>query len=84
MPDFWLEVSLHLEDPATDQLDQGPRANAELVPKFHIDCILHVQLRQLTLKISLQCTPPNGLATDLGSEGHNYKTERPFPMLVKV
>jgi hypothetical protein len=36
VPDGWLEVSLHPEGPATDQLDQGPRANAELVPKFHV------------------------------------------------
>jgi hypothetical protein len=43
VPDCWLEVSLHPEGPATDQLDQGfsvvflgPRANAELVPKFHV------------------------------------------------
>jgi hypothetical protein len=43
MPDCWLEVSLHPEGPAPGQLDQkcsaiflGPRANAELVPKFHV------------------------------------------------
>jgi hypothetical protein len=43
MQDWWLEVSTHPEGPATGQLDQGftwfssvLRANAELVPKFHI------------------------------------------------
>jgi hypothetical protein len=43
VPDCWLEVSLHPECPATDQLDQGfsvvflgHRANAGLVPKFHV------------------------------------------------
>jgi hypothetical protein len=43
MLDCWLDVSMHLEDPATGQLDQGfpwfslvSRANAELVPKFCI------------------------------------------------
>jgi hypothetical protein len=43
VPDCWLEVNLHPEGPATDQLDQGffalflgPRANAELVPKCHV------------------------------------------------
>jgi hypothetical protein len=41
MADCWPEVSLHPEGPATGQLDHGfslvflgPRANAELVPKF--------------------------------------------------
>jgi hypothetical protein len=59
MPDCWLEVSLHLEGPATGQFDQGflvflgPRANAELVPKFHV--ALHASnaaLPMVTLKIS--------------------------------
>jgi hypothetical protein len=43
MLDCWLEVSLHSEGRSTGQLDQGvyvvfvgPRANAELVPKFHV------------------------------------------------
>jgi hypothetical protein len=43
MPDCWLDVSTDLENPATGQLDQGflwfssvVRANAELVPKFHV------------------------------------------------
>jgi hypothetical protein len=43
MPDCWLEVSLHPEDPATGQPAQSgfsvvflaPRANAKLVLKFH-------------------------------------------------
>jgi hypothetical protein len=34
MPDCWLEVSLHPGGPATGQLD--PRANGEIVPKFHV------------------------------------------------
>jgi hypothetical protein len=42
MPDCWLEVSLHPEGPAIGQQSRlsmvflGPRANAELVPKFHV------------------------------------------------
>jgi hypothetical protein len=43
MPDCWLEVSKHLGGPVTGQLDKGfpwissvLRANAELVPKFHV------------------------------------------------
>jgi hypothetical protein len=43
MPDCWLEVSLHPEGPATGRVDSGffmvflgPRANAELIPKFHV------------------------------------------------
>jgi hypothetical protein len=43
MPDSWLEVSLHLEVPATGQLDQGfpwfslvTKAITELVSKFHV------------------------------------------------
>jgi hypothetical protein len=58
MPDCWLEVSLHPEDPATGQLEQGeafllPRANAELVPKFHVALYAsHAALPMVTLKIS--------------------------------
>jgi hypothetical protein len=43
MQQYWLEVGLHPQGPATGQLDEvlsviflGPRANAELVFKFHI------------------------------------------------
>jgi hypothetical protein len=60
MPDCWLEVGLHPEGPVTGQLDQGfsvvflgPRANAELVPKFHVALhASHAALRIVTLKIS--------------------------------
>jgi hypothetical protein len=58
MPDCWLEVSLHPEGPATGQLDQDvsvvflcPRANAELVPKFHVALhATHAALPMITLK----------------------------------
>jgi hypothetical protein len=60
--DCWLEVSLHPEGPATGQLDQdsvvflGPRANAELVPKFHVALhVSHAALPMETVKI-LPCT----------------------------
>jgi hypothetical protein len=42
MPDRWLEVCMNPEGPATGQLDGFPwffsviRANAELVPEFHV------------------------------------------------
>jgi hypothetical protein len=36
MPDYWLEVSLHPEGPATSQLDQGFLWLVQLVPKFHV------------------------------------------------
>jgi hypothetical protein len=43
MPDCWLEVSLHSEDPATGQLDQGfPWVSSileqmlSLYPEFHV------------------------------------------------
>jgi hypothetical protein len=59
MPDCWLEVGLHPEGPATSQLDLGfpwfylgLRANAELVPKFHV--ALHASraaLQMVTLKV---------------------------------
>jgi hypothetical protein len=50
MPDCWLEVSLHPEGPATGQL--GPRANAELVPKFHVALhASHAAFPMVTLKI---------------------------------
>jgi hypothetical protein len=59
MPDCWLKVSLHLEGPATGQLARlsvvflGPRANAELVPKFHVALhASHATLPIVTLKIS--------------------------------
>jgi hypothetical protein len=67
MSDCWLEVSLHPEGPATGQLEQrfsviflGPRANAVLVPKFHV--ALHASrtaVQMITLKISPWCSPPN-------------------------
>jgi hypothetical protein len=59
MPDFWIEVSLHQEAPATGQHDQdfpcflGPRANAELVLKFHFALhASHAALPMVTLTIS--------------------------------
>jgi hypothetical protein len=63
MSDCWLEVSLHPEGPATDNLDQGfpwfflgPIANAELVSKFHVALhASHEALPMVTLKIS-PCT----------------------------
>jgi hypothetical protein len=50
MPDcWWLVVSLHPEGPATGQLFQ-PRANAELVPKFHVALhASHAALPMVTL-----------------------------------
>jgi hypothetical protein len=60
MPDCWLEVSLHPEGPATCQLEKvlfsvvflRPRANAELVPKFHVALYAsHAALPMVTLKI---------------------------------
>jgi hypothetical protein len=54
MPDCWLEVSLHPEGPATCLLDQAlcPKANAELVPKFHVALnASHAALPMVTLKI---------------------------------
>jgi hypothetical protein len=53
-PDCWLEVSLHR--PTRSRFSVvflGPRANAELVPKFHV--ALHASHADLTLKIS-PCT----------------------------
>jgi hypothetical protein len=63
MPDCWLEVSLHPEGPSISQLNQGfpwffigPRANAELVPKFQVALhASHAALLMVTLKIS-PCT----------------------------
>jgi hypothetical protein len=60
MPDCWLEVSLHLEGAGTCQLDKGffvvflgPRANAELVPKFHVPLyVTHTALRMVASIIS--------------------------------
>jgi hypothetical protein len=53
--DCWLEVSLHPEGPATGQLDQGflgPKANAELLPKFDVALhASHAALPMVTLKI---------------------------------
>jgi hypothetical protein len=59
MPDCWLEVSFNLEGLVTGQLDQvfsvvflGPRANAELVPKFHVALhASHAALSVVTLKL---------------------------------
>jgi hypothetical protein len=61
--DYWLEVGLHPKVPATGQLEQvfsmiflGPRANAELVPRFHVALhASHAALPMVTLKIS-PCT----------------------------
>jgi hypothetical protein len=61
MLDCWLVVSLHLEGPATGQLDQGfpwfsfrPRANAQLVRKFHVALhASHVALPMVTSKFRL-------------------------------
>jgi hypothetical protein len=57
MPDCWLEVSTHPEGPATGQIHQvfsvfflSPRANAELVPKFH--AALHAPREALPLLTS--------------------------------
>jgi hypothetical protein len=61
IPDCWLEVSLHLEGPATGWPTRsrfsvvflGPRANAKLVPKFHVALYAsHVALPMVTLNIS--------------------------------
>jgi hypothetical protein len=57
MINCWLEVSLHPECPATGQLDQSfrwfSRANAELVPKFHVALhASHAALPMVTLRIS--------------------------------
>jgi hypothetical protein len=63
MQNCWLEVGLHPDDPATGHLDQGfpwlsviflgPRANAELVSKFHVALhASHAPIPMVTLKIS--------------------------------
>jgi hypothetical protein len=62
MPDYWLEVSLHLEVPATGQLDQGfpwfsvvflgPRANAELVPIFCVTLLVSSHAASSSMVIS--------------------------------
>jgi hypothetical protein len=55
MPDCWLEVSLHPEGPATGhsiKVFLGPKANSELVPKFHVALhASHAVLPIVTLKI---------------------------------
>jgi hypothetical protein len=60
MPDCWLEVGLHPEIPVTAQIDQSfpwfsliLRANAELVPKFHV--ALHAPHAALPLVASKFC-----------------------------
>jgi hypothetical protein len=60
--DYWLDVGLHPKGSATGQYDQGslvffgPRANAELVPKFHVALhAFHAALSMVTLGISA-CT----------------------------
>jgi hypothetical protein len=60
MPDCWLEVSLHPEvscdRPTRSRFSVyflGPRANAELVPKFHVALhASHAALPMVTLKTS--------------------------------
>jgi hypothetical protein len=63
LPDCCLEVSLHPKGLAISQLDQrspwfsvvflGPRANAELVPNFHVELhASHAALLMVALKIS--------------------------------
>jgi hypothetical protein len=56
MPDYWLEVSLHPEGPATGQLDKvfpvvflDPKSNSELVHKVHITLLAsHASLPMVT------------------------------------
>jgi hypothetical protein len=57
MPNSWLEVILHPEGPATRTRSRvsvvffGPRANAELVPKFHVALLAsHADLPIVTSK----------------------------------
>jgi hypothetical protein len=59
MQDCWLEVSLHPEGPACDRPTRpgfsvvflGPRANGELVPKFHFALhASHAALPMVTFK----------------------------------
>jgi hypothetical protein len=56
VPDFWLEVSLNPEGPATDKLDQGfpwfslvPEQMRSWYPNSTLLCMLH-----------MQPSPPNG------------------------
>jgi hypothetical protein len=61
MPDIWLEASLRLQGPDANQPTRsrfsvvllGPRANAELIHKFHVEhCASHATLPIVTLQIS--------------------------------
>jgi hypothetical protein len=63
MPDCWLEVSLHPKGPCDRPARSGfsvvflgPRANVELVPKFHVALhAFHAALPMVVLQIS-PCT----------------------------
>jgi hypothetical protein len=65
-PDCWLEVSLHLEGPATGQIDKDfPWFSSVLeqmlswYPNFTLHCMLHMQPSHWYVKISLLYNPPN-------------------------
>jgi hypothetical protein len=72
MSDCWLEVSLHLEGPATGPTRSrfsvvflGSRANSELVPKFHNPLhAFHAALPMVALEIS-HCTNMTSKYEDL-------------------
>jgi hypothetical protein len=76
MPDCWLEVSLYPEGPGdwptSSRLSVvflGPRANAELVFKFHVALhISHAALPIVTLKIS-PCTNVTDFGLDHSVHG---------------
>jgi hypothetical protein len=65
MPDCWLEVSLHLVGPATDQLDQGfpwfflvPEQMLNWYPNSTLHCMLHMQPSHGNIKSFALMYPP--------------------------
>lgn len=62
LPDSWLQVSLHPDDPATGQLNKVLRchiANVKLAHKFHVELhSLHAALQVLG-QISPKCSSSN-------------------------
>jgi hypothetical protein len=64
MPDCWLEVSLHPENPVTSQLNQGfpwlffvPEQMLSWSPNSTLHCMLHMQPSNGNIKISLNFAP---------------------------
>jgi hypothetical protein len=87
MPDCWLEVSLHLEGPATGQLDQGFPWFSSLLeqmlswyPNSTLLWSLHIQHSQCWcwcyIKVSSYCSPPTLV--------QNFTLMQPFQRDIKI